>query len=339
MDYTTDRPDTHTKEVSSTPIVNCVAYREGKRLGNIELEGISQTLQQPNQFVWLGLHEPGKEMLSKVQKELGLHELAVEDALNSHQRPKIEAYGDTLFIVMRTAQMKGHLIDLGETHFFLGNNFIISVRHGSTIAYTDVRARCESTPQLLQRGPGFALYALMDAIVDRYFPVIDALEQELAELEDKIFDEDLRRETTAQIYQLKRQFLDLKRAVGPLIDVCNRLMRFDFKLIDDEARPYFRDVYDHTIRINEMVDNARELLATALEANLSLISISQNEVSRKFASWAAIIGVPTMIAGIYGMNFTFMPELNWKFGYPLIVGVTFGICLSLYIKFKRSGWL
>ena len=321
------------------PVINCVAYSEGRRTGSVEIADIGEVLKQPDKFVWIGLHEPDAEMLKKIQHEFGLHDLAIEDAGRAHQRPKIEAYGDTLFIVLRTAQMKDQHIDLGETHFFLGRNFIVTVRHGSTLAYTEVRTRCESTPTLLRNGPGFALYAVMDAIVDQYFPVIDDLEQELTLLEDMIFDEKLRRETTAQIYQLKRQLLELKRAVSPLVDICNRLMRFDLKLIEDETRPYFRDVYDHAIRINEMVDNSRDLLSTALEANLSLISISQNEVSKRFAGWAAIIGIPTMIAGIYGMNFKFMPELEWRFGYPVVMFITFGLCVGLYLLFKRSGWL
>lgn len=320
-------------------VINCAAYSEGRKVANVEIEDISEILKQPDRFVWIGLHEPDEEMLLKIQKEFGLHDLAIEDAHRAHQRAKIEAYGDTLFIVLRTVQMKDQKIDLGETHFFLGRNFIVTVRHGSSLAYTDVRARCESTPQLLQKGPGFALYAVMDAIVDQYFPVLDALEQELSVLEEKIFDETLRRETTAHIYHLKHQLLDVKRAVSPLIDICNRLMRFDLKLIEEETRPYFRDVYDHAIRINEMVDNARELLSTALEANLSLISISQSEVARRFAGWAAIIGVPTMVAGIYGMNFKYMPELDWPFGYPLVLSATAGFCLFLFLMFKRSGWL
>ena len=268
-----------------------------------------------------------------------MHDLAIEDTHRAHQRPKIEAYGDTLFIVLRTVQMHEKQIDLGETHFFVGRNFIITVRHGSSLAYTDVRTRCESTPQLLKKGPAFALYAVMDAIVDQYFPVVDALGEELENLEEKIFDETFRRETTAQIYHLKHQFLDVKRSVSPLIDICNRLMRFDLKLIEEETRPYFRDVYDHSIRINEMVDNSRDLLSTALEANLSLISISQNEVSKRFAGWAAIIGIPTMVAGVYGMNFKHMPELDWQLGYPIVMVLTFGTCVGLYIRFKRSGWL
>ena len=320
-------------------IVNCAAYCEGRRVANFEMGDICSALKAPDKFVWIGLHEPTTEMLVKLQREFDLHDLAIEDAHRAHQRPKIEAYGETLFIVLRTVQMKNQKIELGETHFFLGRNFIITVRHGSSLAYTDVRTRCESTPHLLKKGPGFALYAIMDAIVDQYFPVIDSVSQELETLEEQIFDEKLRRDTTAQIYRLKHQLLDVKRSVSPLVDICNRLMRFDLKLIEEETRPYFRDVYDHAIRINEIVDNSRDLLSTALEANLSLISISQNEVSKKFAGWAAIIGIPTMVAGIYGMNFKYMPELDWPMSYPIVLIVTFGGCVALYIRFKRSGWL
>ncbi len=320
-------------------VVNCAAYCEGRRVASIEIGDVGEVLKKPDQFVWIGLHEPGTEMLKQVQREFGLHDLAIEDAHRAHQRPKLEAYGDTLFIVLRTAQMNGPRIDLGETHFFLGSNFIVTVRHGSSLAYTEVRSRCESTPDLLRKGPGFALYAVMDAIVDQYFPVIDELEQELGAVEEKIFDEKFRRETTQEIYQLKRQLMDVKRAVSPLIDICNRLMRFDLKLIEPETRPYFRDVYDHSIRINEMVDNARELLSTALEANFSLISISQSEVSKRFAGWAAIIGIPTMVAGVYGMNFKHMPELDWRLGYPVVMTLTIGSCVALYMLFRRSGWL
>ena len=328
-----------TQYIEENPVVNCAAYCMGRRVSNIQLDGIHEVLKQPDRFVWVGLHEPSEELLTRVQEEFGLHDLAIEDTHRAHQRPKIEAYGDTLFIVLRTIKYSGKEIDLGETHFFLGHNFIISVRHGSSLPYTDVRARCESTPELLQKGPAFALYAVMDAIVDQYFPVIDRLVEELENLEDKILDEEFRRETTSRIYHLKRQLLDVKRAVSPLIDICNRLMRFDVKLIDDETRPYFRDVYDHAIRINEMVDNSRELLSTALEANLSLISISQNEVSKKFAGWAAIIGIPTMVAGICGMNLKYMPELDWYLGYPAVMLATFGSCVALYLRFRKSGWL
>jgi magnesium transporter len=322
-------------------IVNCVSYAAGRRDKTVEIERIGEVLEQPDQFIWIGLHEPSRELLEGVQKEFGMHELAIEDAHCAHQRPKIEMYGDSLFVVLRTAQMnkERHHIDFGETHFFVGAQYLVSVRHGSSLSYTDVRARCETKPQLLRKGPGFALYALMDSIVDQYFPVVDALEAELQALEEQIFGETFSRETTAQIYQLKRELLEVKRAISPLIDMCNRLIRFDFDLIPEDTRPYFRDVYDHVIRINEMVDSLRELLTTALEANFSLISISQNEVTKRFAGWAAIIALPTMIAGIYGMNFQWMPELHWAYGYPLVLGLTIGSCVLLYLFFKRSNWL
>jgi magnesium transporter len=322
-------------------VINCAAYSEGRRVGNIGINDVNHVLKQQDKFVWIGLHEPSEEVLKEVQQEFELHDLAIEDAHRAHQRPKLETYGDILFIVLRTVQMNylHHRTDFGETHFFVGNNFIVTVRHGSSLSYAEVRSRCESTPHLLGKGPGFALYAVMDSIVDQYFPVIDALEEELVALEEKIFAEQSRRETTVEIYQLKRELMEVKRAISPLIEICNRLMRFDLKVIPEDTRPYFRDIYDHVIRINEMVDNARELLSTALDANFSLISISQNEVSKRFAGWAAIIGVPTMIAGIYGMNFKFMPELNWSFGYPIILTLTLGSCFLLYFLFKRSGWL
>lgn len=325
----------------TTGIINCVAYCDGQRDKDVEIEEISEILKQPDRFVWIGLHEPTEEVLKDVQKEFCLHDLAIEDAHSAHQRPKIEMYGDSIFLVLRTARMnrEERCIEFGETHIFVGARYIVSVRHGSSISYKDVRTRCETNPQLLKKGPSFSLYALMDSVVDQYFPIIDELEHELDAIEEKIFGGTIQRETTAQIYHLKREMLEVKRAILPLIDICNRLVRFDSPLIPEDTRLYFRDVYDHVIRINEMVDTLRELLTSALEANFSLTSIAQNEVARKFAGWAAIIAVPTMIAGIYGMNFRFMPEINWQFGYPLVLGITLGSCFLVYRHFKRSGWL
>src|SRR6476620_2062628 len=240
-------------------VINCAAYSKGRRVSNIQISEVGQVLKQTDKFVWIGLHEPSEELLQQVQQEFGLHDLAIEDAHRAHQRPKLETYGETIFIVLRTAQMNNQKhIDFGETHFFVGENFIISIRHGSSLAYTEVRNKCEKAPELLQKGPGFALYAVMDSIVDQYFPVIDSLEGELECVEEKIFGEKPSRETTEQIYQLKRELLQIKRAVSPLIDICNRLVRFDLRLIPDDTRPYFRDVYDHVLRINEMVDSSRE---------------------------------------------------------------------------------
>jgi magnesium transporter len=321
-------------------VVNCAAYSQGRRVTNVELHDVHEVLKDANQFVWIGLQEPSADVLKSVQEEFGLHELAVEDASNAHQRPKVELYGDSIFVVLRTVQMnKDHHVEFGETHFFVGPNFIVTIRHGASVTYANVRSRCESTPQLLSKGQGFVLYALMDFIVDQYFPVIHELEQDLQVVEDKVFKEKPSRTTTEHIYQLKRELLEVKRIISPLVDICNRLMRFDIKCISEETRPYFRDVYDHAIRINEVVDNTRELLNTALEANFSLISISQNDVSKKFAAWAAILAVPTMVAGFYGMNFRFMPELQWHFGYPLVVFFTISACVLVYYFFRRSGWL
>ena len=322
-------------------VINCVAYADGKRYETVDLERITEVLTQPDRFIWIDLHEPDEESLRQVQQEFGLHDLAIEDAHRAHQRPKLEMYGDTLFVVLRSAQISSEQngIRFNETHFIVGAQFIISVRHGMSPPYTDVRARCEAVPQLLRKGPGFALYALMDGIVDQYFPVVEMIEQELQGLEDSVLAAPFSRQTTAQIYQLRRELLELKRTVSPLIDICNRLVRFDLDLIPEDTRPYFRDVYDHAIRINDMVDALRELLATAREASFSLISIEQNEVTKRLASWAAIIAVPTMIAGIYGMNFQWMPELGWKYAYPTVLTVSVGFCVVLYTYFKKSRWL
>lgn len=321
-------------------IINCAAYSQGRRIADVELADVHDVLKTDNQFVWIGLHEPSEEMLGKVQAEFGLHDLAVEDAHNAHQRPKVELYGDSVFVVLRTAQMnRQHHTEFGETHFFVGPNFIVTVRHGSGISYAEVRSRCESTPHLLSKGQGFALYSVMDFIVDQFYPVVHEMEQELQAIEEKIFKEKPSRETTEQIYQLKRELLEIRRAVSPLVDICNRLMRLDIKCISEETRPYFRDVYDHVLRINEMVENTRELLNTALEANFSLISISQNDVSKKFAGWAAIIAVPTMVAGFYGMNFKFLPESEWEYGFYTVILFTVASCVCLYFLFRKSGWL
>jgi magnesium transporter len=322
-------------------IVNCAAYADGRRVADVHIDEIEQALKQEDRFVWIGLHEPEEELLRTVQHAFGLHDLAIEDAHLAHQRPKLERYEDSLFVVLRTAQMnrEQRRIEFGETHLFVGPRYVVSVRHGASLSYAQVRARCETTPRLLVQGPGFVLYAIMDFVVDHYFPIVDALEDELETLEDQIFGEHFSRETTRRIYELKRDLLEVKRAVSPLVDMCNRLVRFDLELIPEDTRPYFRDVYDHVIRINEIVDNLRELLTSALEANLSLISVSQSDAMKRLAGWAAIIAVPTMIAGIYGMNFEFMPELKWAWGYPLSMLIMVVACGFLYWQFKRSGWL
>lgn len=325
---------------ASPMIINCVAYREGRNAGPLTLDEIGAALATEDSFVWLGLYEPDEELMRRVQREFGLHDLAVEDAHRAHQRPKLEEYGDALFVVMRTARLAGETVAFGETHLFVGRRYLVSIRHGDSSPYVDVRMHCEANPQLLAKGPVFVLYALMDFIVDQYFPIVDALEDDVTTLEEEIFGGSVgRRETTERIYRLRRDLSAIKRTVLPLVEICHRLMRFDLDVISDDTRLYFRDVYDHVLRINEGVDSLRDLLGTALDANLSLISVGQNDVMRKLAAWAAILAVPTMIAGLYGMNFHSMPALDWSYGYLLAVGVMGGICGFLYSQFKKAGWL
>jgi magnesium transporter len=320
-------------------IVNCAAYADGRKLRDVPIDDISEVLKGSGPFVWIGLHEPDEALLQKLQEEFSLHELAIEDAHHAHQRPKVEEYGDSLFVVLRTAQLVAGKLEFGETHVFVGPRYVVSLRHGASLGYAEVRSRCERRPPLLAKGPGFVLYALMDFVIDQYFPILEHCEQQLEALEERVFGERMDRDATARIYDLKRDLLALKHAVSPLIDVCNRLMRVDVSLIPQDVHPYLRDVYDHVIRINEAVDNLRELLTSALEANFSLMSVRQNEVTKQLAAWAAILAVPTAIAGIYGMNFDFMPELHWRYGYVLVIALIAATCAILYRRFKRAGWL
>jgi magnesium transporter len=245
-------------------VVNNAVYAHGKKLRDIEIDQISQALETPDAFVWIGLHEPTEEILKQLQTQLPLHDLAIEDAHNAHQRPKIEEYGNSLFVVLRTAEMVKDDVHLGETHIFVGPQYVVSVRHGSLIPYTSVRERCESSPELLSKGPSYVLYSLMDFIVDHYFPIVDALEEELEEIEVAVFRESSVRNTTQRIYNLKRDLIALRKGVSPLVGICGRLFGQDVHLISDDIRPYFRDVFDHVNRIHDNGENMREMLTTAL---------------------------------------------------------------------------
>ena len=325
-------------------VIASVEYSNGRRVGEVALDDISDVLERSDAFVWIGLFEPDEPLLRKMQEEFGLHDLAIEDALTAHQRPKIERYDNSLFVVLRTAQIEEPkqpcTINYGEVHVFLGRNFIVTVRHGYATSFSAVRSRAESTPELLAQGPAFVLYTIMDFIVDQYFPIVDALGEELEGLEQRVLDEPFSRRTTTQIYKMKRDLIALKRVVAPVIEMSGRAFRYeDQDLIPTQSRPYFRDIYDHALRINEMIDSVRDLLGTALEAHLSLLSVSQNEDTRRLAAWAAIFAVPTAIAGIYGMNFDHMPELRWAFGYPFVLTLIVSVCLWLYVQFKRAKWL
>lgn len=321
-------------------VIACVVYENGRRVRDVPIADISEVIQTPGQFIWIGLCEPSDALLAEVQAEFGLHDLAIEDARKAHQRPKLERYDNSLFVVLRPGQLGATgQVELGETHVFLGPNYIVTVRHGTERSHVGVRARCESQPALLALGPSFALYALMDFIVDQYLPIVDSFDEQLGELEAEIFGSGTTRDTTSRIYLQKRDLLKLKRAVFPLVDMSGQLARFADDLVPEPVRVYFRDVYDHALRCNEMIDTLRELLGAALDANLSLIAVAQNEQMKRLAAWAAIIAVPTAVAGIYGMNFEHMPELSWAYGYPAAIGVMAGACLTLFALFKRSGWL
>ncbi|OGA51626.1 MAG: magnesium and cobalt transport protein CorA [Betaproteobacteria bacterium RIFCSPLOWO2_12_FULL_62_13] len=320
-------------------IVNCAAYSEGRRVGDIAISEISETLARADTCVWLGLHEPDEKLMKQVQEEFGLHDLAVEDAHRAHQRPKLETYGDSLFVVLHTAQLWEGDIHFGETHIFVGPRYVVTVRHGPSAPYTQVRTRCESTPELLAKGPGFVLYALMDFVVDHYMPIVESFEDELESLEDAIFVRSGARKTTERIYDLKRELVKLRRALAPVAEMCHTLNRSATGLILEDTHPYFRDIGDHVARMLESVEQMRELLTTALQVNLSLASIGQSEVMKRLAGWAALLAVPTLVASLYGMNFEYMPELEWAYGYPIVVGVTLIACLLLYRRLKRAEWL
>jgi magnesium transporter len=334
--------DRHTPEVApDTPVINCAAYTGGVKVADLGIDQIQGVLARTDQFIWLGLYEPDQALLRRVQQQFGLHDLAIEDAFDAHQRPKLELYEDSLFVVLRTAHRNGpgQRPEFGETHAFVGSNYIVTVRHGSLRSHIGVRQRCELTPRLLSKGPGYVLYALMDFVVDQFLPIVQQLEEDVQELEELVLGDPTNSDATARIYRLKRDALALRRAISPLVDVCNRLMRFDLPNIPDDTRPYFRDVYDHVLRLNEAIDAQRELLTTALEAHLSLMSVAQNEHMKRITAWAAMIAVPTMIAGVYGMNFTHMPELQWEYGYQLSLSAMALACVGLFFGFRRSGWL
>ncbi|MGE0386652.1 MAG: magnesium/cobalt transporter CorA [Gammaproteobacteria bacterium] len=321
-------------------IVNCAAYAKGQRIiADLAIDEIADVLAQEDAFVWLGLDEPNEELMRRVQDQFKFHDLAVEDAHTAHQRPKIEVYGDSLFIVLRTAQLLEGTIRFGETHIFVGLRYIVTVRHGASLPYRPVRERCESSPELLRRGPAFALYAIMDYVVDNFFPIVDGFDELVEDLDESIIREPLSRLNTARIYELRRDLVQLRRAVAPLVEVCNALVDQRFQPIPDDIRPYFRDVYDQVLKILEVIDGAREMITAALQVNLSLTTLNQNEVMKRLAGWGALLAVPTMIFSVYGMNFRFMPELDWRYGYAAVLGVVAVVCTALYRRLKRAGWL
>jgi magnesium transporter len=321
-------------------IVDCAVYEDGlRRTGELGLEDAFEASRRDDAFVWIGLLEPSTQEFESVRREFALHELAVEDAINAHQRPKLEVYGDSLFVVLKTARYleATEEVEFGEILLFIGDGFIITVRHGES-ALHEVRLRTERRPDLLRCGPGAAMYAIVDRIVDDYLPVIAGIDRDIREVEGEVFSPS-RTNPAERIYKLKREVLELHDAVAPLIDPIDRLARGRHELIHEDVRPYFRDVHDHLLRVVTQVESFRDLLTSVLTANLTQASVRQNDDVRKISAWAAIIAVPTMIAGIYGMNFEHMPELDSSLGYPIVLAVILVACVTLYGYFRRIGWL
>lgn len=321
-------------------VANCAAYSaDGRKIRDITLDEISDFLAQPSGFVWVGLVEPDEALLEKLQGEFGLHELAVEDAHTAHQRPKIEAYGDSLFIVAQTAQMTEGNIAFGETHIFIGKRYLLSVRHGASRSYAPARRTCEQVPEHLAYGPSYALYSILDYIVDNYLPIVQDFKEELQDLEHDVFSDAANRDVTRRLYGMQRELLTLKLAATPLQDILGQLVRLHPELIRDEVRPYFRDVQDHVTRVSDAINSMREMLGAAMNVNLSLITVRQNEVVKRLAGWAALLAAPTLLASWYGMNFHDMPELAKPYAYPVIISITIVVCVTLYVVLKRAKWL
>jgi magnesium transporter len=320
-------------------LVNCAVYQDGKKLAEITQREIKSYLSRPDCFVWVALRDADGAELAEMQDEFDLHELAVEDAHHGHQRPKIDEYGDSLFAVLHTVEVAGDELKVGEMDVFIGRNYVLSVRNHAERGFQEVRARCEREPELLRIGSGYVLYALMDAIVDRYAPVLDAVETELEALEEQIFTGKSPRENIESMYYVKQKLMILKHAVAPLLEASGRLYGGRVPQVCAGLGEYFRDVYDHLFRLNQSIDTLRDTVATAIQVNLAMITIGESEVTKRLAAYAALVAVPTMIAGVYGMNFEHMPELKWTYGYPLTIAVMVVLDAYLFYRFRKSGWL
>jgi magnesium transporter len=319
-------------------IVDCAVYEDGcRRAGDLPLDAAGEAAQGDDAFVWIGLYQPSEEEFDAVTREFHLHELAVEDAINAHQRPKVELYDDTLLVVLKTVRYVDRSDDLetGEILIFINRDFVVTVRHGQSRLH-DVRLQIEQRPDLLRFGTGAVLHAIVDRIVDDYEPVIQAVEVDIQEVEHDMFSPD-RTNPAERIYAMEREVLDLHRAITPLGPAIDKLARGD--VIHPELRTYFRDVHDHLLRVTGRIEGFRDLLSSALQANLTQATVRQNEDMRKISAWVAILAVPTGVAAVYGMNFTHMPELHWRLGYPGVMVLIVCICLVLYWRFRRSGWL
>ena len=326
-------------DISRPGVVACALYYDGRRVRDIAVEEIGAFAGRDGGIVWLGLHEPDAALLGAIQAQLGLHELLIEDANQAHQRAKLDVYDNVLFIVLRTAQLGSEGIRYGETHLIVGKGFVVSIRHGASASYAEVRQRCERNPELLRLGESAIMCAILDFVGDNYLPIIDKITEELEAIEEDIFSAMPAREKIERIYRLRSGLLNMRHAVAPMIEICNQLRRHDFPGRSAAIKPYLRDVHDHVLLVNEAIVDLRERLTAAFEASLLLSAARQNDIVKKLGSWAAILAVPTAIAGIYGMNFKYMPELEWSFGYPASLLLMLAICSTLYYCFRRAAWL
>jgi magnesium transporter len=320
-------------------IVDCAAYEDGRRReGSLSLEQAGAAAEEAGTFVWLGVVEPDAAEFEAIAAEFGLHELAVEDAVRAHQRPKVEEYGETIHVVLKTARYVDpqEVIEVGEVSVFVAPGFVITVRHGDA-DLAPVRERLEQRRDLLAKGPGAVLYAIADHIVDGYMDAGHGFDEDVREVELQVFGEG--QNPTQRIYKLEREVLEFQAAANPLEEALEQLCRADSAVVPEDLHEYFRDVEDHLRRVTTRIENFRQLLDSALEANLTQVSMRQNEDMRKISAWVAIAVVPTMIGGIYGMNFETMPELEWRYGYPTVLAFILAVCLLLYWRFKRAGWL
>jgi magnesium transporter len=319
-------------------LVNCAAYQEGKKLADIQVEDIKKYVSRPECFVWVALKDPGPGELSAMQKEFDLHELAVEDARHGHQRPKIEEYGDSLFAVLHNVQFADEL-KVGEVDLFVGRNYLLSVRNQAEPGFREVRARCEREPELLKYGAGFVFYALIDAVVDRYFPVLDAIEDEFEKFEGQIFSGKSLRANIEGLYYTRQKLTTLQHAVVPLLEAVGKLYGGRVPQVCSGLQDYYRDVYDHLVRISQGINSQRDTVTTAIQVSVAMITFAETEVTKRLAAWGALIAVPTFIASVYGMNFKNMPELDYTFGYPVVLGVMLAINVLLFWRFRLARWL
>ena len=319
-------------------VVAAFLYRDGQPVRSVSINEPTPC-HSDKEFVWIGLLEPSEEELRTLQLQFGLHPLAVEDALKAHQLPKVDVYGDQLFVVARTARLHDDEIAYGETSIFVGRNHIITVRHGSERAHSDLRHQLEAAPSLLAHGVDYVLHAILDFVVDGYLPIVETIEEDVLAMEQHALDAFLGREEVSRIFNLRRELIRFQRILNPMSELCSKLSHLDMPCIDPETRPYFSDVFDHVRRVKTMVDGLRDILASVFEASTLLEQQRQGTITRQLAAWAAILAVPTAIAGIYGMNFRHMPELTTRYGYFVVLGVIGIICTALYVRFKRARWL